>query len=229
MKCVIMAAGKGTRMLPLTEKVPKVLVEINGKPFLYYVMKTLQKAGFSEFGLIIGYRKEQFPSFLKKYEFKATLIEQREQLGTGHALMQAESFANNENFISLGGDNLWNVEDFKAVAKDDDMNYVGGFKVKNPEKYGVLVEKDNKLIEIVEKPRLFIGDLINTALYKFTPEIFKELKKVRLSERSEIELPDAVNSLAEKGKVKVVEIKKWIDLGCVEDIPKVEKDIAKLF
>jgi len=223
MKAVIMAAGKGTRMLPLTEKAPKVLVEINGKPFLYYVLKHLQEAGFDDIAIITGYLKEKFPEFLEKYGFEATLIEQDEQKGTGHAAKLAKEFAKGENFILLGGDNLWSVDDLKTIGQDDNECYIAGIKVEEPQKYGVLVEKDGKLVHIHEKPEKYVGDLINTGLYKFTPEIFDALEQIQLSPRGEYELTDAISILAEKGKVNVYSIKDyWLDLGSIEDIKKVE-------
>jgi len=224
MKAVIMAAGKGTRMLPLTKKAPKVLVEVNKKPFLYYVLKSLQEAGFDEIGIIIGYLKENFQPFLDKNGFEATLIEQDEQKGTGHAVKLAKDFANGDNFVVLGGDNLWSVNDLKAMKQNDAECYIAGIKVEEPQKYGVLVEKDGKLVKIHEKPEKYVGDLINTGLYKFTPEIFDALERIKLSPRGEYELTDAISILAEKGKVNVYAIKDyWLDLGSLEDIPKVEK------
>ncbi|MBW2965866.1 NTP transferase domain-containing protein [Candidatus Woesearchaeota archaeon] len=228
MKAVIMAAGKGTRMLPLTESIPKVLVEINGKPFLYYVLENLKKAGFNDIGIIVGYKKEKFPEFLKKYNFKAELIEQKEQKGTGHAVMQAKDFCKNENFIVLGGDNLFSIKDLKAVKQQDEFCYVVGKEVNNPEKYGVLITKDDKLIEIKEKPKEFVGNLINIGLYKFTSEIWDALDKIELSERGELELTDAITILAQKDKVKVLKLKDyWLDLGSKEDIPKIEEFFKK--
>lgn len=224
MKAVIMAAGKGTRMIPLTNKVPKVLVEINKKPFIYYVLKNLREAGFDDIAIIVGYKKEKFPKFLEKYGFKAALIEQEEQKGTGHAVKSAKDFAGNSNFVVLGGDNLWSVNDLKAMKQDDNECYIAGIKVENPQKYGVLVEKNGKLVRIHEKPEKYVGDLINTGLYKFTPEIFEALEQIKLSQRGEYELTDAITILAEKGKVNVVQLKDyWLDLGSIEDIEKVEK------
>ncbi|MEK6969772.1 MAG: sugar phosphate nucleotidyltransferase [Nanoarchaeota archaeon] len=230
MKVVILAAGKGTRMLPLTETIPKVLVKVKGKPFLYYVLKNLQQAGYTEFCLVVGYKKEKIKSFLEEYGFKAKLVEQKEQLGTGHALLQVKSFCGKENFISIGGDNLCSVKDFKAIAKEDDYIYVAGIHSESPEKYGVLIkDENNNLIEIKEKPKKFVGNLINTALYKFTPKIFEALEQVKESERREYELPDALTLLAKQGKVKVIKIKDyWLDLGCKEDIPKVEAFLKRL-
>ncbi len=215
-------------MLPLTEKVPKVLVEMNGKPFLYYVLKNLQKAGYDDIGIVVGYKKEQFPEFLEKYGFKATLIEQTEQKGTGHAVMQARDFTKDENFVVLGGDNIWSPKDLKEIAREDDLNYIAGYEVKDPEKYGVLVTKGDSLVEIVEKPTKFVGNLINTGLYKFTPEIYRALEKIEKSERGEYELTDALSLLASDRKVKVTRIKEyWIDLGSKEDIPKVSEALKK--
>jgi len=142
--------------------------------------------------------------------------------------MQAKSFTKNDNFIVLGGDNLWSANDLKNIAKEDELNYIAGIKVKNPEKYGVLITKDNKLIAIKEKPKEFVGNLINTGLYKLTPGIYPALKKIKESERGELELTDALSLLAKENKVKVIKIKDyWIDLGSKEDIPKIEEFFKK--
>lgn len=225
MKAVILAAGKGDRMLPLTRDIPKVLIEINGKPFLYYLLKNLQEAGYSDFGIIVGYKKEQIKEFLEKYNFRATLIEQKEQLGTAHAISLAEDFVNGENFICMVGDNLWSVDDLKAAAIEDNLNYIVGIKSKTPEKYGVLLSENGFLTAMPEKPKEFVGDVINTGLYKFTPEIFDAIRKIDKSPRGEYEINDAIMKL----KVKVLTIKNyWLDLGCKEDIPKISKTLNKL-
>jgi dTDP-glucose pyrophosphorylase len=224
MKVVIMAAGKGTRMLPLTKNVPKVLVEVNGKPFLSYVLKNLKEAGFTEFGIIVGHLKEKISEFIEVNGIKATLIEQKEQKGTGHALLQARAFCGEDDFIVLGGDNLWTVNDFKKFKVEDKFNYISGFKINPPyDKYGILQVEDDYLVKVVEKPKEFVGDLVNAALYKFKPEIWGVLENVKFSSRGEIELTDAVNVLAKEKKVKVIEAEMWVDLGCKEDIVKVEK------
>lgn len=224
MKAVIMAAGKGVRMLPITETIPKVLIEINGKPFLYYVLKSLQKAGYDEFGLIVGYKKDMVAKFLMKHGIEAELIGQKEQLGTAHAIKQAKRFVGKENFIALGGDNIWSINDLARMNIKDNLNYIAGYKVNNPEKYGVLVVENDNLVRIHEKPKEFFGNFINTGLYKFTPEIFDAIGKIGLSQRGEYELTDAISLLAKEGKVKVIKIQDfWKDLGKLDDIPGVEK------
>lgn len=220
-----MAAGKGTRMLPLTEHTPKVLIEINGKPFLHYVIENLKKAGFDEFGIIAGYLKEKIQEFIEQNNINATIIEQKEQLGTGHAVMQAKDFCKDENFIVLGGDNLFSVEDLKAINNDDGFCYAVGKEMQGDiTKYGVFVIDGEKLVKIEEKPKVPPSNIINIGLYKFTPEIFDVLDKIELSPRGEYEITDAINILAEQGKFKALKLKNyWLDLGSKEDIPKVEQ------
>jgi dTDP-glucose pyrophosphorylase len=228
MKAVIMAAGKGTRLFPLTENIAKPLIPINDKPFLYYLINNLKKAGFDDFAIIVSYKKEQFTEFLDKYGFNATLIEQKEVNGTGGATKLAKEFVNGDNFILLGGDNLFSMYDLKSLNINDNYNYIFGIKSETPEKYGVIKQKSEKLIKIVEKPKEYVGNLINLGLYKFTPEIFEAIDKINLSPRGEYELTDAITILAEQSKVNVLAIKDyWLDLGCLEDIPKIEKFIKE--
>jgi L-threonylcarbamoyladenylate synthase len=115
-------------------------------------------------------------------------------------------------------------------------NYVAGVYHKNPEKYGVLVENNGFLKKVVEKPKEFVGNLINTGLYKFTPEIFSKLPKIKKSPRGEYEITDAINLLAKEKKVKIQKIKDfWLDFGNPADIIKISyflksfKKFKKLF
>ena len=222
-----MAAGKGTRMSPLTETILKVLIPINGKPFLWYVINNLHQAGITDICLIVSYMKEKIAKFLKDYNIKVTLIEQPEPKGTGQAVKLAQPFTKGEDFIVLGGDNLWSANDIKEIASRKQA--ISGLKVSNPEKYGVLVAKDDKLAQIHEKPKEFVGDLINTGLYKFTPRIYDMLVQIRLSPRGEYELTDALNVLAQQGNIEVIAIKDyWLDLGTIEDIKKIENFLNNL-
>jgi len=230
MKAIILAAGKGTRMLPLTENIPKVLVPIAGKPFLWYLLKNLQKAGINEFGLIVGYKQEKIKEFIYEYGIEnVSFIEQTEQLGTGHALMKAKEFAGNEKFLLVCGDNLHSTEDIKQIISQE-RNTIASFEVNNPSAYGVLVVEDGKLVRIDEKPENPVSNLIGTGLYLLYPEIFEEAEKINKSERGEYELTDAMTALAKKGKMFIYRLKGYrIDLGNLSDIPIVETKIKELF
>lgn len=219
-----MAAGKGTRMLPLTEKIPKQLIEINEKPFLFYLLDSLKKAGYKKFAIIANHKIEKMEEYIDGSDFDAQIIDQGGSEGTAYAVKKAKDFTEDDQFIVLGGDNLWSVNDLKAIQKNDDFNYIAGYEVENPSKYGVLVEENGKLARIHEKPKEFVGNLINSGLYKFTPEVFEIIDSLKKSPRGEYELTDAVSTLAERGKMRVLKLQDfWLDLGCIEDIPKVSE------
>ncbi|MBU1149060.1 NTP transferase domain-containing protein [Patescibacteria group bacterium] len=227
-KVVIQAAGKGTRFKELTKDNPKHLLEVNGRPFLYYQMTDLLKAGFTEMILVVGYKAEQFEDFVKKYKFPAQIVNQfvkvPEKYGTACAVMAAEELVGEENFVAIAGDGLFADQDIKSMIIDDNYNYIAGFPVDNPEQYGVLkVDNQNYLEEIVEKPKEFVGNLINTAFYKFTPEIFDKLKQIEKSDRGEYEVVDAITLLAKEKKVKVKTMTAWQDFGKPSDLPLVEE------
>ncbi|MCX6720788.1 MAG: sugar phosphate nucleotidyltransferase [Candidatus Staskawiczbacteria bacterium] len=235
-KVVIAAAGQGTRMLQLTKDKSKHLIKVNGKPFLSYVLDNLQKAGYDDFILVVGYESKLMEKFLKDAGYKARVINQFEILGpkekiygTACPLMCVKDIG--EPFLYICGDNFYSVEDLEAMNVDDNFNYVAGFKNDHPENFGVLLADGDFLDKIVEKPRLlggqakeFVGDLINTSLYKFTPEIFEKVMEIEKSPRGEYEVTDAVSLLAQEKKVKINKIKDfWMDFGKPEDVEKLSK------
>jgi dTDP-glucose pyrophosphorylase len=230
MKAVVLAAGRGVRMGQLTQDKPKVLIEINGKPFLYYVLKNLQKAGVNEIGIVVGYKKEKVFAFADKYGFDDIFIEQPSLLGTGDAVMRVKEWVGNEDFILTMGDNLYSSRDINHLASiNDDFLRVAAFRSEHPERYGVLEVDGNTLVRIEEKPAHPKSSLVNTGLYKLTPEIFEHLVDLKKSPRGEIELTDAITHLAALGRVKIYELMDyWIDMSIKEDLPRVEEKIKEL-
>lgn len=221
-KAVILAAGKGTRMLPITMKKPKPLVSVAGKPFLYFLINNLLDSGITEIGIVMGYRKEQIVDFVEENfpDEDITLIEQEEQLGTGHALMCAKEFIGEDEFIVVMSDNLYSVNDLKKFQNTNGNTYVSAFRHEHPERYGLILEDDGLLVEVIEKPEnVEPGAKINAGLYKFSTELFTVLGKINPSLRGELELTDAVNLLAKSGEVKIIDIEDfWLDLARPEDI-----------
>ncbi len=230
MKALVLAAGRGIRMGSLTIDKPKVLIEIAGKPFLYYVLKNLQKASIEKIGIVVGYKKEKVYDFIEKYGFNVKVIEQEEQQGTGHAVLISKEWIDDEDFIVVMGDNLYSENDIKHLAElRDEFSYVAAFKSEHPQDYGVLETEKHTLIRIEEKPPHPKSNLVNTGLYKFTKEIFGHLVDLKKSPRGEIELTEAINHLAGLGKVRIYELKDyWIDMSVKENLPRVEEDIKKL-
>lgn len=236
-KVVVAAAGQGTRMLELTKDKPKHIIEVQNRPFIFYLLDNLYLAGYREIILVLGFRAEMVDNLLSKYcppgddEFEIKIVNQYEILGpkekeygTACPLKCVKDLVD-DNFIYLNGDNLFSVDDLKLMNIDDEYNYVAGLAHQNPEKYGVLIkDKEDFLEKIVEKPKENVGNIINSGLYKFTPEIFKKVSCLEKSPRGEYEITDAISLLAKEKKVKIKQIKDyWIDFGCPSDIEKLSE------
>jgi len=233
-KVVISAAGQGTRMLELSKDKSKHLICVHKRPFLAYLLDNILEAGYKEIILVVGYREDMIREFLKIYKFDGLdfdikIINQfdilgpkEKEYGTACPIKCVKDLIKNENFISLCGDNFYTVEDLKLMNIDDNYNYVAGVSNEHPEKFGVLVEDGDDFLEgIVEKPKEFIGNLINTSLYKFTPEIFEKVSQIKKSTRGEYEITDAISLLAKEKKVKVKKMNDfWMDFGRPEDVEK---------
>lgn len=227
-KVVIAAAGQGTRMKDLTKDKSKHLIEVNQRPFLAYLLDNLLEAGYSDITLVAGFGSELVEKFLKDNNYKANVLNQFEILGpkekiygTACPLMCVKNIS--DQFLYICGDNFYSVKDLKNVRKGDQYSYVSGMVSKTPERFGVLKTNGEFLQQIIEKPQEFVGNLINTSLYKFTPEILKKVFEIQKSPRGEYEITDAVNLLAKEGKVKVNQLQDsdyWIDFGRPEDIEK---------
>ncbi len=241
-KVVIAAAGKGVRMLHLTKSKPKSLINVQKKPFLSYLLDNLLKAGYKELIVVAGYKAEMMEKFLKEYSakklkskkgYKIRLVNQFEILGqkeygTACPLKCVKDFVGSDDFLMVCGDNLYSVKDLKNLNILGKYNYIAGVHHQHPEKYGVLVVEKGFLKKIVEKPKKYIGNLINTGLYKFTPEVFRKLSKIRKSARGEYELTDVITLLAKERKVKVKKIQDyWLDFGNPADIIKLSKFFKK--
>lgn len=234
-KVVIAAAGKGTRMLDLVKDRPKHIIPVAGQPFLFYLLSNLKAAGIDKMYLVVGHQKEKMLEFVEsvKDKFNIQTIDQfeiigRDRYGTACAIEAAEQMVGKNDFIAVYGDNLYSVDDIKTLMLEDGFNYIAGYEHSEPERYGVLVEKDGFLQETMEKPAKEIarGHRINTGLYKFKTEIFDVIRSVEKSARGEYELTDAITILAKQGKVKVSTIKDyWYDFGRPEDIDVMHKFI----
>lgn len=207
-----MAAGKGTRMLPITLVKPKALIKVAGKPFIQHLFDRLFKAGYKDIGIVLGYKKEMIEDFIKEKKYDIKIIEQKELTGTGEAVRSCKDFVGDEDFIIVSGDNLYSSKDLANLNKKDEFCYVCTYEG-DPEGYGQVVSDNGFLNEIVEKPEEKVSDRINIGLYKFTSDIFDAIKKIKPSERGELEITDAINLLAKEKKVKLIKIKDyWLDL-----------------
>lgn len=200
-KVVILCAGKGSRLLPITNKIPKVLIEINKKTLLEYKLEILCDIT-DEVILIIGYKgdliKKKYGNYYKNIFLR--YVYQKQLLGSGHALMQARKYLNGK-FLILNGDDIYSKIDIKKLLK---YKYcILAKKIENPISFGVLSINNNILIEIIEKPTKPKSNLVNIGCYLLDENIFKfELKK---SDNGEFEIIDYLNYLILKNEKIYVE------------------------
>ncbi len=176
MKAVMLAAGKSTRTYPLTLTKPKPLLKAVNICLIEHNLEQLLDL-VDEAIIIIGYKGDLIKSYLgDKFEnIKLTYVEQKQQLGTGHALMQAEKFVKGERFIVMMGDDLYFRGDMRKCLRYDLSVMVK--RVDNYQDFGVFRRKGERILDIVEKPKHFISDLANTGFYVFDGKIFDILKK----------------------------------------------------
>jgi bifunctional UDP-N-acetylglucosamine pyrophosphorylase/glucosamine-1-phosphate N-acetyltransferase len=227
MKAVVMAAGEGKRLQPLTFTRPKPMIPIAGKPHLELILEYLKNAGISEVILIVGYKQEQITDYFQDGSaigLKIDYVTQEEQLGTGHAALCAQELVQSEPFLLMNGDILISQETFvqllkqyKASSRSPQLSVV---KVPDPSAYGIIQfkQKTGEVLKIIEKPTdrtLFAEAYTNAGLYILHPNIFEAIQKTPKSPRGEIEITDSIQRLINQGEsIKCFKIEGfWLDLG----------------
>ncbi|NHN48717.1 sugar nucleotidyltransferase [Halostella sp. JP-L12] len=236
MQAVILAAGKGTRLRPLTDDKPKVLVEVDGKPLIEDVFDNLVDIGIDEFIVVVGYKKEQI---IERYddEYRGvpiTYAHQREQLGLAHALLQAEPYVD-DDFVLMLGDNVFRANLGDVVRRQQEERADAAFLVEEvpmeeASRYGVCDTNEyGEIIELMEKPDDPPSNLVMTGFYSFTPAIFHACHLVQPSDRGEYELPDAVDLLIQSGRtIDAIRMDGWrIDVGYPDDKDEAERRISE--
>lgn len=220
MKAVLPVAGNGTRMYPLGVDTPKALITILNKPLVLWSIDALRANGIDEVILVTSAGK--FGTMIKEYaetlsfpDLKIRIAIQEQQLGTAHVLQMAKKyFVPGEEFIFLYGDDLYGPENIAQLLTMEGI-VVTGKKVSDPEKWGILQTNENgKLLQVVEKPKEFVGDLASIGCMKLTSEVFDLYDKLQISPRGEYELTDTLQLLADERKVTVIPTKDyWIPIG----------------
>lgn len=213
MKAVIMAAGKSTRTYPMTLTRPKALLTIGNKTILEHQLDALDGI-VDGVVLVVNYLREQIEErFGDAYNgLPLEYVEQAEQLGTGHAVLQC-AWVVDQPFIAMNGDDLYDPRDLAKLADATQAALVK--RVPDPRLYGIYEVTDgNRAVRLVEKPDDVFSDLANVGAYKFTPDVFDVLARTEKSPRGEIEVTCAVHTLSETGDFRVVEMEGyWLAIG----------------
>ncbi len=209
MKAVLIAAGKGTRLQPLTLTTSKGMLCVANRPILAWLREMLD---FCEQIIIVANKNQKDIIDHFANDKKVKIVFQNEQLGTGHALLQAQRYVKGK-FLAMYGDDMYGEEDIKSVAKKDAVTLCS-FPTDHPELYGILEVEKNFVRSIEEKPDNPKSNLANCGLYILDPSIFPVLKKLKKGPRGEYDLPEAIKELIDKGvKVKNHTVKTWIPVS----------------
>ncbi len=226
MKAAIIAGGLARRLRPITEAIPKVLVEVAGKPIIEWQIGWLKKQGVDTIVILAGYLHEKIIEFLgsgSKYGIKVVYVIEDEPRGTGGALKNAESILKDDIFIAMNGDIITNIPARQLTTKlRDDSNAIGAMALvplKSP--YGIVKMNERGFIkEFMEKP-ILKEYLINAGVYAMKPEIFKYVP-----EKGDLE-KTTFPQLAEKGLLKgvVYDDVYWRSIDTVKDIEEASKEI----
>lgn len=223
MQCVILAAGKGTRLRPLTENCPKPLVKVGGKPLLDHIVEALPSA-VDELIIVIGYLGDQIKAHCGT-EFhgrKVTYVEQVEQNGTARALWLCKDLLKGR-FLFMFADDIHGKNDVARVT-----SYSRGMLTMTsdtPERFGVVVRNpDGTLAEMIEKPTHPPSNLVSTGVMVLDTNIFAFEPQAPVN--GEYYLTEVIERYAREYPIAVVEEVLWIPIGYPEDITRAETILA---
>ena len=215
---LILAAGKGKRMWPLTENNPKPLLPICGLPIIERQIYELKKIGVKNIYILIGYQMKEISDTLgngDKYDININYITQEEQKGTGHAVLQAKGIIK-DRFYCINGDMIINAANLKNLNQDESHLAMMVTEVRDCSNFGVVESKDNYLVSIIEKSIKGKG-IINAGSYIFNEKIFDAIDSIGKSIRGEYELTDALQYIAKEIKI-INHIGFWKDIGSPWDL-----------
>jgi UDP-N-acetylglucosamine diphosphorylase/glucosamine-1-phosphate N-acetyltransferase len=220
LKAVILAAGEGNRMRPLTSNRPKVMLPIANKPILEHLLIETREAGISDFIFIVGYCDEQVRDYFgqgEKWGVDIAYTEQRKQLGTADAIRMVEGMVA-ENFLVVNGDVIVKRQDIRKLIKNT-HNTMSVIEVKDPHGLGTVELGDTRVTSIHEKVERPPTLMANAGLYLFTPEVFDAISRTEKSPRGEYEITDSLKILmAKKSGLYFQKLRSWLDLSYPWDL-----------
>ena len=227
MKGIILHAGHGTRLRPLTHTGPKQLLPIANKPMSEYCIESLKDANVTDIAIVIGgigsQKVREYYQNGEKFGVKITYIEQDTPRGIAHAVSLCEDFIDNEKFVVFLGDNFINMSIKNFVTHFDNSSSDAELllcEVDNPEQFGIAYLDGNKISKMIEKPKSSASNLAITGIYFLTPKIFEKIKKLKPSWRNELEIVDALQMILDHGDQISYNVITdfWKDTGTPHDI-----------
>ncbi|KAF6242740.1 nucleoside-diphosphate-sugar pyrophosphorylase [Nitrosopumilus sp. b1] len=221
MKAVILAGGRGKRLRPITDYVPKPLIPLNNVPIIEWQIKYLKKYGVKEFIICTGYRTEQIKNFLEtknNLKVKIRFSEEKTPLGTGGAIKKLRKWIKNESFIVINGDVITNININNLKSK---TNTIASIQLKT--KFGILDVKEDKIVNFSEKKQVE-GLWMNAGIYYFSDKIFKDLPSKGDVEKT------TFPKYAKEGKLNIIKFRdvEWYSIDSFKDMEDCSIRIKKI-
>ncbi|NHN48713.1 NTP transferase domain-containing protein [Halostella sp. JP-L12] len=233
MKAVILAAGEGQRLEPLTNRRPKPMVPIANQPLLEYVIDSVSDAGIDEIVLVVGYKRERIQTYFGDGHRWGVDIEyavQEKQLGTGHAVLQAEDYVDDE-FLVLNGDRIITadlVEQLVETRSETSETVMAVTRADDPTEYGVVTLDGDRVTGITEKPRAPAApsDIVNAGVYAFDQSVFDAIREIEPNPAGELALTAAIERHLDDEPVRAARYRGlWVDVSYLWDVTAVTAQV----
>lgn len=240
MKGIVLAAGKGTRLYPMTKPVCKPLLPVYDKPLIYYPIAILMQAGIWEIMIIVPPGETPtFQALLGRGEQYGLQIEYAEQpvaRGIADALLIGQEFVGSDRVCLVLGDNIFYAptlaSTLKRAAANDRGSTVFGYWVEDPRPFGVVeFDKDGRAISIEEKPRYPKSNYIIPGLYFYDHQVMEIANRLKPSARGELEITDVNLEYMRRGQLQVMPLEKsftWLDAGTADSLLTAGETIKRI-
>ena len=238
-KGIILAGGKGTRLSPLTKITNKQLLPLYDKPLIFYPLSILMLAGIRNVLIITNPNEdENFRKILgdgSNFGIKIQYLEQKKPNGLPEAFIIGEKFIKNNSVALVLGDNFFYGQGFTKRLKQKTRSDLGAtiftYQVNNPQDYGIVELKNNKILSIKEKPKKTSSNLAITGLYFFDKNVVNLSKKLKPSKRKELEIVDLLKRYLKRNKLNIEFMGRgsaWLDTGNADSLFETSQFIANI-
>ena len=238
-KGIILAGGTGSRLSPLTKVINKQLLPLYDKPLIFYPLSILMLSGIRDILIITNPNEDvNFKKILgngASFGVKIQYLTQHKPNGLPEAFIISEKFINKKNVALILGDNFFYGQGFtnrlKNIIKMKSGSTIFTYQVNNPEDYGIVTIKNNKILNIKEKPKNSKSNLAITGLYFFDKNVVSFSKKLKPSKRNELEIVDLLKKYLKIKKLKVEFMGRgsaWLDTGSAENLFETSQFISNI-
>jgi glucose-1-phosphate thymidylyltransferase len=235
MKGVILAAGKGSRLYPVTHIIPKPLLPMANRVTLHYAFDRLKEMGITDICIVVGENEPKMREALAdsaEFGVRLAYVRQSEPKGLAHAVGFAKEFVGDDSFVLYLGDAVYGggfAEHLRKFQESGAANLNIVKPVDDPSRFGVANVEGDRIVKLVEKPKVPESNLAMAGLYFFGPQIWSVLPTLQPSARGEYEITDAIQVLIDRGEIVLAGVyaDEWFDTGTLDSFLETSRFLAK--